>query len=144
MLKCGLVLVMSLALASSAFAGAMVDFLVTDLGNTPCNGIDGCAFGPATGPFLGGETVLAHVMVTSDTSFAIRAAQIDWRASSPELGLGGDIDTVNQGLDGIPNFWFDYSPIQIAGILAQGTFPASGVGPFGSSTGSYIDFSNLQ
>ncbi|MCH7995210.1 MAG: hypothetical protein IIB57_12315, partial [Planctomycetes bacterium] len=144
MLKRGLILVMSFAMASRAFAGAAVSFVVTDFGNTPCNGIDGCAFNAVSGPFHGSETILVHVMVTSDTTFSIRAAQIDWRASSPELDLGQDIDAVNQPIDGIPNFWFDYSPITLAGPFEQGTYPASGIGIAGSTTGAYIDFSNLQ
>ena len=148
MLKRGLVLVMSFAMVSSAFAGATVDFVVTDFGNTPCNGIDGCMFGDPgandDGTFNGGETVLVHVMLNSDTTFFLRLAQIDWTASSPELGLGQDIDAVNQVIDGVPNFWFDYSPITLADTFALGTYPATGIGPFGSSTGGYTDFSNLQ
>ncbi len=144
MLKHRLVIIMSIAMSSVVLARAKVDFVITDFGNTPCDGITGCIFNPVSGPFQGGETILVHVMVTSDTSFLVRAVQIDSRASSPELGLGGDIDSVLQPLDGIPNFWFDYSPIIIAGILPQGTYPAIGIGAFGSTTGSYSDFSNLQ
>ncbi|MCH7925986.1 MAG: hypothetical protein IIC51_10675, partial [Planctomycetes bacterium] len=148
MLKRGLVLVMSFAMVSPAFAGATVDFLVTDFGNTPCGGINECAFNPVSGPFYGGETILVHVMVTSDTDIALRGAQIDWRASSPELGLGQDIDAVNQVIDGVPNFWFDYSPItgiSPFGKFAIGTYPASGIDQFNqNTTGGYTDFSNLQ
>lgn len=146
MLKRGLVLVMSLAFVSSAFAGATVDFMITDRGNTPCNGIDGCTFNPVAGPFTGGETVLVHVMVTADQDLKIRGAQVDLRASSPELTIGEDIDAVNQPIDGVPNFWFDYSPITIAGLLQQGTYPASGINPISvqSTTGGYTDFSNLM
>jgi hypothetical protein len=145
MLKRGLVLVMSLALVSPAFAGATVDLVATDLGNTPCNGIDGCAFTPVAGPFNGGETILVHVMVTPTQTIRLRGAQVDYRASSPELTLGMDANTVNQPLDGVPNFWFDYSPITIAGILPQGTYPADGINPVSAqpSTGAYTDFSNL-
>lgn len=130
-------------MASSAFAGATVELVVTDLGNTPCNGIDGCVFGQ---PLYhgGGDTVLVHVMVTASQDLLVRGAQIDWGGSSRELDLGRDIDTVNQPLDGVPNFWFDYSSITIGGFFAQGTYPANGIGPFGSTTGGYTDFSNLQ
>ncbi|MCH7995064.1 MAG: hypothetical protein IIB57_11570, partial [Planctomycetes bacterium] len=141
MLKRGLVLVMSFAMVSSAFGGATVDLVVTDFGNTPCNGIDGCSFNPidTSVPFLGGESVLVHVWVTSSESFLIRGAQIDWTASSPELGLGQDINAVNQVIDGVPNFWFDYSPITLADTFALGTYPATGIGTFGSSTVGYTD-----
>jgi hypothetical protein len=144
MLKRGLVLVMSLAFVSSAFAGATVDLVATDLGNSPCNGIDGCAFTPAPGQFNGGETILVHVMVTPSQTIRLRGAQVDHRASSPELQLGTDIDSVNQPLDTIPNFWFDYSSILLAGTLPLGFYPAGGLGTFGPTTGSYTDFSNLD
>jgi len=131
----------------SAFAGATVDFVVTDFGNTPCGGVDGCTFSPVSGPFHPGESVLVHVMLTSDTSFRLRGAQIDWRASSPDLVLGQDIDAVNQPLDGISNFWFDYSPIVLNFTFPfpLGTYPASGINPFVGlpTTGRYTDFSNL-
>ena len=156
MLKRGLVLVMSFAMVSPAFAGATVDFLVTDFGNTPCSVVSGCSFGDAganpDGTFNGGEQILVHVMVTASQDMALRGAQIDWRASSPELILGQDVDTVNQPIDGIPNFWFDYSNIVIiipgVGTFAKGTYPASGqIGQepnLISTTGGYSDFSNLQ
>lgn len=145
MMKRGLVLVMSLAFVSSAFAGATIELVATDLGNSPCNGIDGCTFTPVDGPFNGGETILVHVMVTPSQTFRLRGAQVDYRASSPELTLGMDADTVNQPIDGVPNFWFDYSPITIAGILQQGTYPASGINPVSAqaTSGAYTDFSNL-
>ncbi|MCH9033740.1 MAG: hypothetical protein IID42_04470 [Planctomycetes bacterium] len=156
MLKRGLVLVMSFAMVSPAFAGATVDFVVTDFGNTPCSVISGCSFGDSganpDGTFNGGEQILVHVMVTASQDMALRGAQIDWRASSPELILGQDVDTVNQPIDGIPNFWFDYSNIVIiipgVGTFAKGTYPASGqIGEepnLVSTTGGYADFSNLQ
>jgi hypothetical protein len=148
MLKRGLVLVMSLAFVSSAFAGATIDLVATDLGNTPCNGIDGCSFTPSSGPYNGGETILVHMMVTPSQTIRLRGAQVDWRSSSPELTLGMDVNTVNQpggdAEDPIrPNFWFDYSSILLGGQLALGTYPASGVGTFGATTGQYADFSNL-
>jgi|GEM_PF-1971936 len=153
MLKRGLVLVMSLAFVSSAFAGATIELVATDLGNTPCNGIDGCTFGPTganpDGTFNGGETILVHMMVTPSQTIRLRGAQVDWRSSSPELVLGTDVDTVNQPIDGRPNFWFDYSPLTVGGIFPQGHYPAIGVlqvPPFvvgGPSTGQYADFSNL-
>ncbi|MCH8150664.1 MAG: PEP-CTERM sorting domain-containing protein [Planctomycetes bacterium] len=151
MLKRGLVLVLFVAMTSSVFAGATIQLVVTDRGNTPCNGIDGCVFNPidATQDFLGGEELLVHVLVTTDRSFQVRGAQIDWRASSRELGLGEDVDTINQGIDGIPNFWFDYSPIlniPFPGFeFPQGTYGASGLDAANNSTaGNYTDFSNLQ
>jgi hypothetical protein len=144
MMKRSLVMVMSLAFVSSAFAGATVELVATDLGNTPCNGIDGCSFTPLDSlSFEGGETILVHAMVTSSQTIRLRGAQVDYRASSPELILGQDINAVNQVIDGIPNFWFDYSPITLGGVLGQGTYPATGIGGFGPSTGNYTDFSNL-
>ena len=155
MLIRGLVLVMSLAFVSSAFAGATVDLVATDLGGildaggnvvAPCSSGQGGnpgSFSPVSGPFNGGETILVHVMVTPSQTFRLRGAQVDHRASSPELQLGMDVDTINQGIDGIPNFWFDYSPITFAGTLPLGTYPATGSGTYGPSTGAYADFSNL-
>jgi len=146
MLKRGSALVMSLAFVSPAFAGATVELVATDLGNTPCDGVNGCSFTPLSGPFNGGETILVHVMVTPSETIRLRGVQVDHRASSPELQLGMDADTVNQPIDGVPNFWFDYSSIILSpsfGDFPVGTYPATGIGPIGPTTGSYTDFSNL-
>ena len=149
MLKRGLVLVMSFAMVSSAFAGAgaTVELVVTDFGNTPCNGATGCTFSPLSGPFDPGQSVLVHVMVTASQDLLLRGVQIDSNGSSPELILGTEIDAVNSPITDppIPNFWFDYSPITIFNTFAQGTYPATGIDPqAGPSTGGYTDFSDLR
>lgn len=82
MLKRGLTSVMTMAMASAAFADVGVELVVT----------------PGSGPFNPGESVLVDMWVTSSESLLLRGTQIDWRASSPELNLGS-------------NFLFDYSSI---------------------------------
>ena len=82
MLKHGLASVMTMALASAAFADIGVELVVT----------------PGLAQFNPGESVLVDMWVTSSEPLRLRGAQIDWRASSPELNLGS-------------KFWFDYSSI---------------------------------
>lgn len=98
-LKRGLAAVMMMAMASAAFAGAGVELVVT----------------PGSGLFDPGESVLVDMWVTASESLLVRSAQIDSRASSPELILGS-------------HFQFDYSSI---GGQDQAT------------TDGYVDFSAL-
>lgn len=125
------------AVASVAYAGAIVSYRLTD-------GADGpVVTAPnAGGTWNGGESFVAEVWLTPTQDLAIRGMQVDHTSSSPELILGIDIDNVSNGIDGVPNFWFDYSPITIMSFQV-GTYPASGLGTFGPTTGPYMDFSNL-
>lgn len=135
-------MILCCALASRVRAGATVELMVTDRGALNPSSGSREGFNDRSAPFFPGEELLVHVIITSSESFDLRAMQVDWRSSSPELILGADIDTVNQSLDGAPNFWFDYS-----GAGEFGTFPADGTREIGGvskvSTGSYLDFSNL-
>ena len=135
-------LVLCWVLAGRARAGATVDLTVTDRGTfNPTSGSHE-GFVDRSAPFFPGEELLVHVTITSSESLDVRVMQVDWRSSSPELILGTDIDTVNQSIDGAPNFWFDYSTVD-----EFGTFPANGTRDIGGvprdSTGGYLDFSNL-
>ncbi|MBU0718762.1 MAG: PEP-CTERM sorting domain-containing protein [Planctomycetes bacterium] len=138
MLKRFLAVGLCLTVASTAFAGATVDLVTVAT-------YDGDPIEPSAGGgmWLGGDVFVVEAMLTASQNLKVRGMQIDYQASSDELILGEDFDTVNQHIDGIPNFAFDYSPIMLGGVLQQGTYPASGIGTFGSTTGEYTDFSNL-
>lgn len=123
-----------LALSNSgamALAGAQVELRTANLSGTPIN-----APNPG-GTWNGGETLLVEMWIgVSDLpngagSLLLRSAQVNYSASAG-LGLGQDIDAAGGGLDGIGNFWFDYS------TLPGGDYPA-GVG----ETGGYVDFSEV-
>lgn len=123
----GLAAAAILALANFAFAGAEVQL---------------------TTQHLGGSSFLVEMWVNPTNlpgggeSLLLRSAQVNYSAT-PGLMLGTDIDARGAGLDGIANFWFDYSG------LPGGGYPAGSGGANqlaragGGATGAYIDFSNL-
>ena len=99
-------------------------------------------YSPSETPFSGGEQFRVDVWVTSDTTISARSLQVDHLGplTSAALMLGQDIDNVNNGFDGVENFWFDYTS------LTGGTFPSEGLieRTLESTTGGYADFSNLR
>ncbi len=126
------------SLAGSVQAGAVVELRLADLTGAPIE----CT--PTS--FLSGSQFLVELWLKPDQDIVVREMTIDYRGSDPaaQAAFGLDIDTVNQPIDGVPNFWFDYTG---AGF---GTYPAEGLVPvkqypglFVSSTANYSDFSNL-
>lgn len=121
-----------------------VRLYVTDLGPTEFGSVsvfDSAAFTPKLDvPVNPDDQLLIHIWARNNTASGIflRVFQIDPRESSFPYSLFGiDIDTGDQPLDGVPNFWFDYSQLEpVGGDL--GLFPAAGP----TSTGPYSDSSN--
>ncbi|MBI4716176.1 MAG: hypothetical protein HY763_00050 [Planctomycetes bacterium] len=125
-----------LVAAPAAYAGGLVDLrLAVDSGGAPITPSN------PDGTWNGGESLVVEFWLTPSTSLLLRSAQVDVSASSAALTLGTDIDTPNQPVDGIANFWFDYTGVP------GGTYPAdAGGGERGvlRSSGDYVDFSNLS
>jgi hypothetical protein len=136
-----------LGIAAAANAGAVMRLSLTDMGTRDANN-NIINTQPVAGLLNPGQYLL-NVYMTSDTTLTgetgLRLLQVD--ASGPATTvpydwLGIDIDAINQPIDGVPNFWFNYVGSQF------GRFPAQGmVEPFPGvelpSTGIYTDFSNL-
>jgi len=124
----GIVLV---AWTSIANADAVVELRTVSLAGAPL------APPNIDGSWNGGESLLVELWMgaidlpSQSGSLLLRSAQVNY-AASPGLTIGQDIDAHGTGLDGIANFWFDYSS------LPGGGFPAGS-----GETGSYLDFSNL-
>ena len=138
-----------LGAASVAQAGAVIELQVSDTGTVDADGnVVGWTDLPAPVEVEHGEQFLVHVWMTVDTPLTsgARLLQVDHTGpltTVPFGWLGTDIDTINQPIDGIPNFWFDYTQATFSG-----RFPVRGVPECPglecpSPTGEYSDFSNL-
>ncbi len=136
MLKRSISLLAVLAMASVANAGAVAELRLADLSGNPIT--------QPTNGFLPGDQFLVELWINPDQNVVMREMSIDYRGSDAALipGFGMDIDSVNQTIDGVPNFWFDYS-----GLGPVGSYPANGVQNFAGflfpTTSNYTDFSNL-
>ncbi len=128
------------AMTGPVQAGAVVELRLADLTGAP--------IGFPPGGYYAGDQFLVELWLKPDQDIVVREMTIDYRGSDPaaQAAFGLDIDTVNQPIDGVPNFWFDYTG---AGF---GTYPADGLksvevapGVFFdvSTTADYSDFSNL-
>ncbi len=116
----------------SAKAGAVVELRLGDLNGNPM--VNSMNWSP-------GDQFVVEVWLKPSQDITVREMVIDFRNSDPEVfsWLGLDIDGGVQGIDGIPNFWFDYTGTFL-GNFPTGTYPA--VGLVGSA--AYGDFSNLM
>ena len=138
-----------LGAASVAQAGAVIELQVSDMGMVDVWGnVVGWTDLPAPVEVEPGEQFLVHVWMTADTPLTsgARLLQVDHTGpltTVPFDWLGTDIDTGNQPIDGIPNFWLDYTQ-----AIPWTRFPVRGVPECPGlecppPTGEYLDFSNL-
>ena len=135
-----------LGFASVAQAGAVLELEVSDMGSVDADG-NRVGWAPLSGPVGPGDQFMVHAYLTTDMTLTSGARLIALDATGPATTipynwLGVDADTVNQPIDAVPNFWFDYT-----GTFFAGRFPAQGqvyVAPFGDfkTSGEYTDFSN--
>lgn len=116
--------------AGTARGDALVQLRLADFSGNPV------AAPNAGGTWNGGESVLVEMWLgvadlpNFSGSLLLRSAQVNYRATTG-LELGRDI-AAQGSVDGIGNFWFDYSS------LPGGAFPAGS-----GQTGAYLDLSNV-
>ena len=141
-----------LAITATANAGITVRMEVTDRGTIDVPGTvqldayDAAQYTSRMGvPTDPGEELLVHIFMTSDIDLDIRSMQVQWTTSTYPVDLMGvDVNTGNQGIDGIGNFWFDYTLLgEVPTLTTWGSFPADGlILGFAKQAGEYVDFSN--
>ena len=141
-----------LGFASLANAGAVLELTMSDMGaldgTTPLPNVCCWTDLPTPVRVFAGESFMVHAFITTDTNLTsgARLIQLDAEGllTTVPLGwMGVDADTVSQPIDGIPNFWFDYTQVN----TLVGRFPAQGqiwITDFlMKSTLGYVDLSNV-
>lgn len=139
-----------LGATSVAQAGAVIELQVSNMGMVDSWGnVVGWTDLPAPVEVEHGDQFLVHVWMTVDTPLTsgARLLQVDHTGpltTVPFDWLGTDIDTGNQPIDGIPNFWFDYTQASFSGRFPAQGVPECLVPPCLPFMGEYSDFSNLS